>query len=193
MKQGLWGTAMARAMARVTGVALIAGLGGAGLVGCGSADHTALDQELRDLTKDARGRVPPLPHVKPYEAVAYAAFEMPDPFGPAKMKLLSPSTVSAGSNPGPDLTRSKEPLEAYPLETLKMVGTLQRDRQTFALIKADQGVYRVRSGNYLGQNFGVITKISEGEISLKELVQDGTGDWAERIATVLLQEVEAKR
>jgi type IV pilus assembly protein PilP len=174
-------------------VALLAAVAGVALAGCSGGDHADLDQELRDLTKDVRGRVPPLPQVKPYEATPYAGFDLPDPFGPAKIKLLNPQTAGGNGTPGPDLARAKEPLESFPIESLKMVGTLNREKQTFALVKAEQSIYRVRVGNYLGQNFGVVTKISEGELSLKELVQDGTGDWAERVATMVLQEVEAKR
>lgn len=173
---------------------VLAFLAGVALAACESAPHADLDRELKELTKDAKGKIEPLPQVKTYEAVPYAAFELPDPFGPAKIKLLDPKRgTNEGSGPQPDLTRPKEPLEAYPLESIKMVGTLQRDRQTWALVRADQGVYRVRIGNYLGQNFGVITKISESEISLKELIQDGTGDWSERVSSLLLQEAEAKR
>jgi len=73
-----------------------------------------------------------------------------------------------------------------------MVGTLERGKQTFALVKADAGLYRVRVGNYLGQNFGVITKITDSEVALRELVQDSGGDWTERESTLLLQEADLK-
>lgn len=172
-------------------IALVAAFG---LAACDATEHADLDRELKELTKDAKGKVDPLPQVKQYEPVPYAAFEMPDPFGPAKIKLLNPkSGESNASGLAPDLTRPKEPLEAFPLESIKMVGVLQKDKQNWALVRADQGVYRVRIGNYLGQNFGVITKITDSEISLKELIQDGTGDWSERVSSLLLQEAEAKR
>jgi type IV pilus assembly protein PilP len=180
-------------MKRVTHMVLAA-LAAVSLAGCDGGEHSDLQRELAELTKDAKGKVDPLPAVQTYEPVAYAAFDSPDPFGPAKIKLLNPQTASAGSgNAGPDLTRPKEPLEAFPLESLRMVGTLQRARNTWALVRADQGVFRVRVGNYLGQNFGVITKISDNEISLKELIQDGTGDWSERVSSLLLQEAEARK
>ena len=101
-----------------------------------------------------------LPVVKPYEPVPYNAFDLADPFGPAKILLTQKGWGQGGGGVKPDLARPKEPLEMYPLETLKMVGTLERRKQTFALIKADAGLHRVRAGNYLGQNFGVITKIT---------------------------------
>jgi type IV pilus assembly protein PilP len=158
------------------------------LAGCEGGEQQELRAELASLTKDVRGKVDPLPVVKPYEPVPYTAYDLADPFGPAKIQLVA--AKGAGKGGGglqPDLNRPKEPLEAFPIETLKMVGTLERGRQTFALVKADSGLYRVRVGNYLGQNFGVITKITDGE-----LVQDAGGDWAERESTLLLQEADLK-
>jgi type IV pilus assembly protein PilP len=163
------------------------------LAACEGGEQQELRAELADMTKDLRGKVAPLPVVKPYEPVPYTAQDLPDPFGPAKIIL---ATKGAGTGGGgglkPDLSRAKEPLEAYPLETLKMVGTLEQGKQTYGLIKADVGLYRVRVGNYLGQNFGVITKISEAEITLRELIQDAGGDWAERESSLLLQEAGAR-
>jgi type IV pilus assembly protein PilP len=160
------------------------------LAGCEGGEQQELRAELSGLTKDLRGKVQPLPVVKPYEPVPYTAYELPDPFGPAKILLATKGAGPGGGGGGlkPDLNRPKEPLEAYPLESLKMVGSLELGKQTFGLIKADAGLYRVRIGNYMGQNFGVITKISETEITLRELIQDAGGDWAERESSLLLQE-----
>ncbi len=160
---------------------------GLALVACGGDEHQDLKEELKALTKDVRGKVDPLPVVKPYEPVPYKAAELPDPFGPAKIELV---TKSAGTGGGlkPDLNRPKEPLEAFPLETLKMVGVLQQAKQTFALVKADTTLYRVKAGSYMGQNFGLVTQVTENEIRLRELVQDAAGDWTERASTVQLQE-----
>jgi len=163
------------------------------LVACEGGEQQELKAELAGITKDLRGKVQPLPVVKPYEPVPYTAYDLPDPFGPAKILLVAKGTgTGATGGPKPDLNRPKEPLEAFPLESLKMVGTLERGKQTYGLVKADAGLYRVRIGNYLGQNFGVITKISESEITLKELFQDAGGDWAERESTLLLQESDGK-
>jgi len=161
-----------------------------GLAGCEGGEHSDLRAELDQMTRGLPRRVAPLPQVKPYQPVPYEAFDMPDPFGPAKIELAQQGAPgAAGDNKlKPDLTRPKEPLEAYPLESVKMVGTLTRDKRNYALIKADTGLYRVRVGNYVGQNFGVITNITEGEITLRELVQDSAGDWAERESSLLLQE-----
>lgn len=160
------------------------------LFGCEGREQRQLQEELNGLTKDLRGKVSPLPVVKPYESVPYAAFEFPDPFGPAKIALATKSKNAPGGGLQPDLNRPKEPLESYTLESLAMVGVLKQHKRTFALVKADAGLYRVSPGNYIGQNFGLITSINETEIALKELVQDAAGDWAERESRLQLQEAE---
>ena len=156
------------------------------LAGCSGEEHSDLKQELNNLSKDLRGKIDPLPVVKPYEPVPYAASDMPDPFGPAKIELVTKSASGGGLKP--DLNRPKEPLESYPLESLRMVGVLQQSKQTFALVKADTSLYRVKVGNYLGQNFGLVTSIGENQVQLRELVQDATGDWTERQSTMQLLE-----
>src|SRR5207249_7410942 len=108
------------------------------------------------------------------------ALELNDPFKPRKIE-----PVRGGSKLAPDLNRRKEPLEAFPLESLAMVGTLQRGKSRFALVRTtDRDVYQVKVGNYMGQNFGVVVGIEDTEIKLKELVQDGAGDWTERSSTI---------
>ena len=162
------------------------------LAACGGEEFGDLKAELKDKTKDLRGRIDPLPVVKPYEPVPYKAFDQPDPFGPAKIELVTKSTSTGGGGLKPDLNRPKEPLEAFPLESLKMVGVWQQPKVTFALVKADTGLYRVKVGNYLGQNFGLVTAINGTQIQLRELIQDAAGDWAERQSTLQLQEVGGK-
>jgi len=96
----------------------------------------------------------------------------------------------AGSGGGirPDMDRRMEPLEAYPLESLKMVGTLTKGKMVHALVQADKNLHQVKIGNYMGQNFGIITDINENEVKLKELVPDSLGDYMERTSTLQLQE-----
>jgi type IV pilus assembly protein PilP len=101
-----------------------------------------------------------------------------------------PGGAPSSSTRGPDLDRPKEPLEAFALETIQMVGSLTQARETYGLVKAGPNLYRVRKGNYMGQNFGVITAIDETQISLKELIQEGSGDWTERASSLQLQEVK---
>jgi type IV pilus assembly protein PilP len=166
----------------------------AALAGCTSEEHSDLKQELAQLTKDLRGRVDPLPQVKPYEPVPYTAEGQIDPFRPERIEVAqagrgAPSASAALLDE--QRKRPPEALEAFPLESIQMLGTITQQKETFALVKAGPNLYRVRKGNYMGQNFGVITAIDEAQISLKELVQDSTGDWVERVSS--LQLVEAKR
>jgi type IV pilus assembly protein PilP len=159
------------------------------LAGCFGEEFGDLKAELKEKTKDLRGRIDPLPVVKPYEPVPYKAFDQADPFSTAKIELVTKSASTGGGGLKPDFNRPKEPLEAYPLESLKMVGVLQQRKASFALIKADVGLYRVKVGNYMGQNFGLITSITESQVQLRELIQDPAGDWTERQSTLQLQEV----
>ena len=155
------------------------------LVSCsGGGDHEELQQWMNNAAKDIKGKIPPLPQVKPYEPVAYDAGNLIDPFRPAK---ITPERKKSGGGAQPDLDRPREPLEAYPLESLKFVGVLTKKKSSYAIIQVDGALYQIRAGNYLGQNFGVVTKITESEVSLKELVQDAAGDWIERVSTLLLQ------
>jgi type IV pilus assembly protein PilP len=153
------------------------------LAGCGGDSHQDLRNWMAEQGKGQKGRLDPLPQIKPYEPFAYNAYDLPDPFKPRKIEPQKGSSKLA-----PDLTRRREPLEAYPLEALTMVGTLERGKASYALVRTpERDIYQVRPGNYMGQNFGVVTGITENDVKLKELVQDGSGDWTERSTTLNLQ------
>ena len=170
-------------MKRVAAALLIAALG---VAGCSQEPHGDLREFVKESENLPHGRIPPLPEVKPYEPYTYSAFDLIDPFQPRK---IEPPRSAGGGGIAPDLNRVREPLEAYPLESLRMVGTLEQKKQMYALVRApDNTLFRVRSGNYLGQNFGRIVGISEAAIKLKEIVQDGDGNWEEKDQTLLLQE-----
>lgn len=161
-------------------------LGCLALAGCGEP-HSDLKQFVKDSDKLKGGRIPPLPEVKPYEAFAYDAYDLVDPFKPRK--IAPPKAVAGAGGIQPDFNRRKEPLEAYPLENLKMVGTLQQQKVMHALVKTpDNNLFRVRAGNYLGQNFGRIIAITETAIALKEIVQDSGGSWEEKDQALQLLE-----
>jgi type IV pilus assembly protein PilP len=161
------------------------------LAACGGEQFGDLKKELNDMTKDLRGRVDPLPQVRPYEPVAYQAENEVDPFRPGRIEVAPQGgEKTVAGRPGPDIDRPKEPLEAFPLESIQMVGSLTQGRETFGLVKAGPNLYRVHKGNYMGQNFGVITGIDEAQISLQELVQEGSGEWVERASALQLQEVK---
>lgn len=159
---------------------------------CGGEEHGDLKQELAQLTKDFRGRVDPLPQVKPYEPVPYTAEAQVDPFRPDRIDVAGARTAPVASNSRivKERDRPKEPLEAFPLESIQMVGTITQKNETFALVKAGVNLYRVRKGNYMGQNFGVVTGVDESQISLKELIQDSGGEWVERNSAVQLVEIK---
>jgi type IV pilus assembly protein PilP len=161
------------------------------LAGCGGGEFADLKEFVEQSGEGMHGRVEPLPQVIAYEPMTYDAFDLPEPFQPRK---IEPDKAAVGTGPAPDLNRRKEALEAYPLESLKMVGTLERTRQRWALIKTpDNNLYRVKNGNYLGQNFGVVAMISESSVTLKELIQDTNGSWSERTSTLQLLDEEEKR
>ena len=168
-------------------IALAAGLCAA-LAACGGESHGDLRAWMAEQGKGVKGKLDPLPQMKPYEPFAYAAFDLPDPFKPRR---IEPS--KGASKLAPDLVRRKEPLESYPLESLNMVGTMTKNSTVFALVRTpNRDLYQVRTGNYMGQNFGVITGVGESEVRLKELVQDGAGDWTERSSTLQLLQADAK-
>lgn len=158
------------------------------LAACSGGEQDELRQWMKDETKDFRGRLAPLPQVKPYEPVAYDAVGLVDPFRPSKM--LAENKQGSAGGLQPDMNRPKEPLEAYPLESIKYVGSLTRRRQTHAIVQVDGTLHQVRAGSYMGQNFGVVTKITETEMALRELVQDSAGDWVERTSVLHLQAKE---
>jgi type IV pilus assembly protein PilP len=173
---------------------LLAVAGMALLAACGGEEQGELRQELAAMTKDLRGKVDPLPQVRTYEPVPYKGESMIDPFVPGRIVVAA---VAGGAGTGggggvqPDLNRPKEPLEAFPLDAIQMVGTLEQNKDRYALVRAGTNLFRVKKGNYMGQNFGLITAIEESSINLKEVVQDSGGDWVERSTT--LQMLEGKK
>ena len=161
----------------------------AALAGCGGESHQDLRVWMAAQGAGVKGKLDPLPQMKPYEPFAYNAFDLPDPFKPRKIE-----PVKGASKLAPDLNRRKEPLEAFPLESLQMVGTLQRGKNTYALVRTtEKDIYQVKIGNYMGTNYGVVVDINDAQIRLKELVQDGAGDWTERSSTIQLAEADQRQ
>lgn len=159
------------------------------LSACGGEEHQDLKAWMDAEAKGMQGRIQPLPKLMQFPVVDYDVMAMVDPFQAAR---LEPEKRAGGANQ-PNRDRRREPLESYPLETLKMVGMMMMNGQPVALIQADRTVHKIKAGNYLGQNFGVITKITENDLTLKELVEDANGDWVERFSTMQLQEQETKK
>lgn len=150
-----------------------------------SAEQDDLRAWMAQQEAGMKGQVKPLPEIKPFAVVNYDAFGQINPFDPDKF-VAARAVVSGGR--APDINRQREPLESYPLESLKMVGVLLKAGKRHALIDAGGSIYQVRAGNYMGQNFGVVTSVSESEVKLTELVEDLNGDWVERTSALYLQE-----
>ena len=157
---------------------------GLGLAGCARDDTTDLRQFMEQAGRDAQERIEPLPQVKMAETFAYDPAGLADPFASRNLR-----PARAGGGPAPDMNRPKEPLELFPLDALHMVGTLSRQGQLYALVRTPENtLYRVKPGDRIGQNFGVITAITDTAIEIRETVQDEAGDWTEASASLPLQE-----
>jgi len=157
-----------------------------GLTACGS-DMDDLDQYINKIKSQPGGRIDPLPEITPYEVFAYVADEqgIRSPFVPDTPQASG--SAAGGTRPDPD--RIREFLEDFPLDTLRMVGTLNIDDTLYGLLQTSDGlIHRVVPGNYLGQNDGRITEISESEITLVEIISDGIGGYIERDAAVGLSD-----
>lgn len=157
------------------------------LMACGGEEFQDLQDFVRDSGADLRGQVDPPPEIKPYEPFPYDnSASLPDPFKPRKQETKN--VASQGLNQ-PDFARPRQELEEYPLESLKMVGYMSKGNVGNAIIRSAEGkLHRVKAGNYAGMNFGQITSITETEVKIKEMVQDGAGDWLERESSLQLVE-----
>jgi type IV pilus assembly protein PilP len=157
------------------------------LSGCSGQKEDDLDRWMKERKAQIKGKIEPLPEVKKYEPFSYNIDgALTDPF---KGRVAAGKSGGGAGGLQPDLKRPKEPLEAFPLESLKFVGFLQQGKTSLALISApDKTVYRVRVGNYIGQNYGLVTGLNRDEVTVKEKVQDGTGAYTERRVTINPQE-----
>ncbi|MBK9131883.1 MAG: pilus assembly protein PilP [Gammaproteobacteria bacterium] len=155
------------------------------LVGCSDSGMSDL-RDFVDNAKTKKGRVAPLPEFKPVETFAYSSGKMKDPFASWKSDAkLAAQDSGAMQSVRPDVSRRKEILENFPLDTLRMMGTFDYRDGKWGLVKAPDGiVYKVKEGNHLGQNYGKVTRIQEKDIMLTEVVPDGLGGWEEREASL---------
>lgn len=163
-----------------------------GLAGCSGSDDE-LQGWMTEQRNQTKSRVDRLPEPTKFSPQPYTQEGAIEPFSSQKLaqalKRESTQSVSNAALIAPELARRKEPLEAYPLDSVAMVGSLIKVGQPVALVRVDNLLYQVRAGNYLGQNYGRITKVGETGITLREIVQDAGGEWIERTATIQLQEV----
>jgi type IV pilus assembly protein PilP len=158
------------------------------LAGC-SSDIDELRQWMDQQRKMAKATITPLLPPKKFLPQPYEAAIGVDPFSTQKLSVaIKQEAAQPNSLLTAEMNRRKEPLEAFPLDSMSMVGSLIRDSRFFALLRVDNLYYNVKAGDYLGQNFGRVTKINETEITLREVVQDAAGEWIERTSTLQLQE-----
>jgi type IV pilus assembly protein PilP len=162
------------------------------LSGCSLGGETELQQWMAEARQGARSTVRPVPEPKVFTPQAFDTRGMVDPFDPQKVAVKQARSESRPTGlGGPNMNRRREALEAFPLDQVRMVGMIQRAGSNIALLESGGTVHMARVGNHVGQNFGLITGISETEVQLKEIVQDAAGDWVERPARLELQEQAA--
>ncbi|MYN29530.1 pilus assembly protein PilP [Duganella levis] len=160
------------------------------LAGCGDSDVQEVRTWMKQVDAQTQVRVPPLAEPKVFVPFAYARKDDIDPFNPNKLlaELAKQAGTGGGSGIKPDMDRRKELLESYPLDTIKMVGTIEKKGVVHAVLQVDRAVHQVVVGQHLGENYGRITGISDNTVTIKEIVQDATGDWVERQSRLELQE-----
>ncbi len=162
------------------------------LGGCADSGQEELQQWMQEQRSQTRPKVTPISEPSKFVPQAYTQNAAVEPFSSQKLaEALRRQSANATSNAAlvaPELNRRKEPLESMPLDAVQMVGSLNRSGKKVALVRVDNLLYQVQLGNYLGQNYGRIVKVTETEIVLREIVQDAAGEWIERPATLQLQE-----
>jgi type IV pilus assembly protein PilP len=162
-----------------------------GLTGCGDGGVQEVKQWMEEVRQQTKVAIPKLSEPKKFTPFLYGGKDSVDPFSNSKLevafaKLNSKSTSALA----PDPDRRREPLESFPLDAIKMVGTLQKTGSSYALLQVEKTVFKARVGEYIGQNFGKIISINETEVELKEVIQDASGEWVERVAKLELQETK---
>ncbi|TFW21062.1 pilus assembly protein PilP [Massilia arenosa] len=169
---------------------LAAGLAAAALLaGCSDSDVQQVRQWMAETRANTHVKVEPLSPPKTFIPYAYTAQQATDPFSQSKLLVELAKAAATSNNPfKPDLERRKELLESFPLDTMRMVGVLQKSGVTFALLQIDSNVYQVKVGQHIGQNYGLVTGVTENAVSIREVVQDAAGEWTERMAKLELQE-----
>jgi len=163
----------------------------AGLSACGDSEQEDLQRWMVEQRAQVKPNIPPIAEPKKFTPQAYTEATAYEPFNKLKLtQALRRESNQPGSSDliAPELARRKEALEAFPLDAMAMVGSMNRNGQPVALVKVDKLLYKVRVGEYLGLNYGRITRIGENEVDLREIVQDAAGEWIERAASLQLQE-----
>ena len=152
-------------------------------------DQDELQQWMEQQKREVKPSVEPLSAPKKFIPQAYVALNSVEPFSTQKLTVaLKQEARQPNSLLASEVNRRKEPLEAYPIDSMSMVGSVVRGGHPYALLRVDNLLYQVKPGDYLGQNYGKITKISETDVAFREIVQDAGGEWIERMSALQLQE-----
>lgn len=160
-----------------------------GLLAACSPNLDELQQWVDAERRSAKPNVQPLVPPKKFQPQPYLALDGVEPFSTQKLTVaVKQEAAQPNSVLAAEMNRRREPLEAYPLDSMHMVGSMSKKGGRFAILKVENLLYYVKAGDYIGQNFGRILKIDETEISLREIVQDPSGEWVERVSTLTLQE-----
>ncbi|MCW2491443.1 MAG: pilus assembly protein PilP [Frankiales bacterium] len=158
-----------------------------------SNDQDELQQWMEQQKREVKPNVEPLSPPKKFIPQAYVSLTGVEPFSTQKLTVaLKQEARQPNSLLAAEINRRKEPLEAYPVDSMAMVGSVVRGGQPYALLRVDNLLYQVKQGDYLGQNYGKITKISETDVAFREIVQDAAGEWIERASALQLQEKRAR-
>jgi type IV pilus assembly protein PilP len=163
------------------------------LTGCGASGEDDIRKWMLDERNQTRPQVKPISAPKQFTPEVYNIGAATEPFSSLKLtqafKNDSAKTAANASLVAPELSRRKESLESFPLDSMSFVGSILKPGQPpVALLMVDSLLYHVKAGSYLGQNYGRIMKVSETELTLREIVQDAGGEWVERVATLQIKE-----
>jgi type IV pilus assembly protein PilP len=160
------------------------------LSGCGNDEFSDLNRYIAEVKHKPKEPIKPLPEVKVIEPFMFKPENLRDPFKPLEQPGQTQGVdISGGSGIKPDITRRKEELESFPLDGLRMVGTVNMKLGLWGLVKASDGtIYRVKVGNYMGKNYGKIIRIVSDKIELMEIVSDKPGTWREQPTSIMLAE-----
>jgi type IV pilus assembly protein PilP len=164
------------------------------LAGCGDSDVREVRDWMEQVKRDTRPAVKPLPEPKDFLPYAYGAKDAVDPFDANKLLGELARAAATSNNPNqPDLQRPREQLETFPLDTMQMVGTMEKGGTRFALLQIERALYQVKAGQRIGQNFGVVTHVGEDAVDIREVVQDAAGEWTQRMTKLELQIKENRK
>jgi len=161
------------------------------LTACGNDQMGDLHSFVNEVKSRKAGRITPLPEIKSIETFLYTASDRRNPFAFSMEEEPEAAMELPDNGIRPDTLRRKEELEDFPLDSLRMVGTIERSEITWGLIRSQEGtIYRIQADNYMGQNHGRITRILEDRIELIEIVPDGQTGYVERPASLSLSDDE---